>query len=342
VSTTDEDAESAVETLPAFDAQASVPGEGAPVEEQTPEILERPRDELLVGIASALLAISVFFPWYESAGGAIKVSGWASGTWGPISFFFALAAVAIVGLRRARVPLSFPLEHTLILEAVGWISVIGILIKRLRPLKLSDQLGGGTLGSARGIFIALGAAILVALLAGRLSTGTSFVIRPGWLRESGGKLVAAILVVALIAGIAFGLTNKAGDAKGAAPPKGSSITPVQGLPQCAKRLGFPVPSRVKPTTGIEPIGGVGYCVAQFTTTLSVTKAFRRYQTALAKAGWSFKTSAQPQTSSARALELTRPQCGTLSFVGRKGARQRELSAFFQDCSKVSRPPSRSP
>lgn len=289
------------------------PAQPGPYVERGPE---RPLDEGLIGIAAAALAFSTFLPWYSRGFGA-GVSGYASGTWGPIIFFLAVAAVAIVGLRLARASVSFPLGSPLILEGIGWVAVVGMLIKRwVEP---------GGLSPSGGQWVALGAAFGVALLAGRVSKDTPIVFLPGWYRGGAGRLGALLLTAALGAGIWQGLTNSAQEALfgGAVPgPTGGPPNQVQGLPGCAKDVSFPVPKGVVAKTGFETEGTLQNCTITLESSVSLVKTYARYRAALKGAGWRFDVPPTPaqQTGqqTTRILTLTEPQCGALS-MGRQPA-----------------------
>ncbi|HVL32321.1 MAG TPA: hypothetical protein VM600_01935, partial [Actinomycetota bacterium] len=86
---------------PAGDYAGAVATDEEPPPPSDPLLVERPLDELGAGIAALVLSASVFLPWY-SRPTLDGVSGWTSGSWGPIIFFLGLAAFAIVLIRRLR------------------------------------------------------------------------------------------------------------------------------------------------------------------------------------------------------------------------------------------------
>src|SRR5437588_2381589 len=180
--------------------EAALPRPAVPSKESAP-VVDKPWAEVGVGIFAVLLAGSVFLPWYHNA--LATVTGWSSGTWGPVIFFLALAALAIVVLRRAQVPVAFPVESPLVVEAIGWICVIGLILKRyFQPVVF-----GAKLPSAGWIFASLACALGLAILAGTASSNTAFVLRPRWFSGKPGWIGSAVLAIALAGGLAMGFTN---------------------------------------------------------------------------------------------------------------------------------------
>jgi hypothetical protein len=275
-----------------------------------PEAVERPRDELFVGVACAVLAATVFLPWYKSV--FRNVSGWSSGTWGPIIFFLALAGVAIVALRRLKVPIAFPFDHSLILEGIGWLSVGMAFIKRFFAPHLNTfKYQINTWPMLATMF----AAVAVALLGGRVSSGAPFVMRPGWFKDRAGKTGAALLGVALALGIAFGLTAGSSDASQATsnPLKSKQIL---GFPNCAKKAKFPQFAGFKATLGAEtPASGSqqASCVVTFTAPFTTKVALARIETALQGAHWTFAVAKTAAPASFASLTLKAPKCGAVTI-----------------------------
>jgi hypothetical protein len=300
-----------------------------------PPQIERPRDEALLGLACAVLVASVFFPWYK-LGTVRSVTGWASGTWGPVVLFLALAGLGVVALRRVRVAVVFPVDHSLVLEAIWWVSVAAIVVKRFFPPKI-QFLGG--LGSTWGFFVAMFAALAVALLGGRVSTGSPFVVRPGWFAGRAGKLGAGLLVVALAAGAAFGFTNSSEPKQGSAqqaPVVAPQTKQGKGLGPCAAQVRFPVPSGVTAKNWFaQTTGQTQFCAQILEAKLPVERVVSLYKVALRKAGWGFSQVANQYAKSS--FSLTKPRCGTLSFGYDEKTAKSTGTAVFSACSPRATP-----
>jgi hypothetical protein len=267
--------------------------------------VDRPLAELGVAVFGALLAASAFLPWYHSE--PTRVSGWASGTWGPVIFFLAAAAVVIVVLRRAGIGVAFPVEPTLVVEAIGWVCVIGLILKRYFPPKPF----GYKLPTDGWIFASLAFALGLALIAGIASSNAAFVLRPGWWKGAPGRIGAIVLVIALAGGLAFGFTNTA---VSTAVPKARVNPPAsefKGLPPCATRIHLPTPTGFTPTAGSE-VKGLNNCNVLFTSTLTVDVAFSRFVAALRGKGWSVSPG-RPATTF-RTARLGGRSCGALTLV----------------------------
>lgn len=301
-------------TFEMADRDPGAPAETLPAD---PTFIERPRDEMFTGIIAALLAASTFLPWYKAAFPPRTISGFASGTWGPIVFFLALAAVAIVVLRRLRVPVSFPIETSLMLEGFGWLSVAGALLKKFFVLH-QPGFGTGTgpaLTVEKGLYagVVLGAAL--AIVGARTASSAPMMLRPGWFASTAGKLGASVLAVALVLGLGLGFTASpfASSADVGASPNVPRPKQFKGFPPCATTAKFPQVPGVKASTGYSiEIEGRVTCGMQFTTTLSPRTALTRYEHALGKAKWTF-TKLPGTSPTISALTLTGPQCGTVSF-----------------------------
>ena len=116
----------------------------------------------VAGIASLILLISVFLEWYHVGAFGFRAggSGWDATKLAILVFLMALASIAIVALRIAQFDLSMiPIPIGVILLGLGGLSALIVLIRIIiRP-------GGGgiTLSVSYGIFIALLAAIAVAV-----------------------------------------------------------------------------------------------------------------------------------------------------------------------------------
>ena len=262
-------------------------------------VVDKPWAELGVGVSAVLLAGSVFLPWYHNA--LATVSGWSSGTWGPIIFFLALAALAIVVLRRMQVEIAFPVEAPRVVEAIGWICVIGLILKRyFQPVVF-----GTKLPSDGWIFAALASALGLAILAGTASSNTAFVLRPRWFGGTPGWIGSAVLAVALAGGLALGFTNTS--VPTAAPVKPApQPSQIRGLPNCAKRLHLPTPPGFTAYIGYES----SPCIALWYTSLPLAPAYARYMGALRAAHWTV-TDGQQKTGG-RSASLRGPACGSAS------------------------------
>jgi hypothetical protein len=285
-------------------ASAPIPRPSAPAKESQ-SVVDKPLAELGVAVFAAMLAASVFLPWYHNAPGT--VSGWASGTWGPIIFFLSLTAIAVVVLRRARIGVAFPVEPTLVIEAVGWICVIGLILKRYFPPKAF----GFKLPTDGWIFVSLAFALGLALLAGIASSNAAFVLRPGWLKGRAGRIGVVVLVIALAGGLSFGFTNTA---VSTAVPKARAPQPAstyKGLPPCARTYKMPTPVGFTPLSGTQ-IKGFTNCNALFTTTIGLDPGYKRFVAALQKAGWTVT----PGRSGAsyRTAGLRGRLCGNLTLI----------------------------
>jgi hypothetical protein len=254
-------------------------------------------------IVSAALAGSTFLPWYKGPSGfGIKATGWASGTWGPIIVFLALGSVVLIALRRIGVRVGLPVEESLIHEGAGWISLVGaVLMSRFRPgpkdLLTADY----------GVWIAIGAAAVLIVLAGRMSPHAPLHVRPGWQKGRAGLIGIVVLGIIVAGSAVFGVTNS---------PKlqatGSVSDPLTGsvrgkVPDCAKD--FPLPEGIKPQYGF---GVGGTCQVQMTSTKTTQVLIDEFRTLLRSKGWTF-TEDQRQPG-VWILAITKPRCGTLAIV----------------------------
>jgi hypothetical protein len=263
---------------------------------------------------AAVLVASVFLPWYKAPTGFAQkgLSGWATGTWGPVIAFLGLGALAIVALRRLRIPVSLPYPETIVLEAIGWVATLTAIVKaRFKPeYETTVHL---KVGLDNKIWIAVAAGLALALLAGRASGKTPFVAVPGWLRGRAGKIGLAVLLVIVAGGAAFGLTNKykpATTSAGGVTPGGAAPSTVRGkLPDCAK--GFPVPAIAKPYSG-QSSNANNTCVALLTSQSKATDVANAFRAALTKAGYKFTVKAG--VGGATVITLTSPRCGNLQIV----------------------------
>jgi len=253
---------------------APVAVEPAAHTEAPEDAVERPGLELLTGVFGLLLAVSAFLPWYLS--GDFKVSGWASGTTGPLVVALGILVAAVVALRRFGVAVSLPLQAALILEGAGWLAVVAIIPKRfMKPLPALDRHEVYQL-------LALLLAVGVAMAGGTVSRTASLVLRPGWLAMAGGKIGAGLLgAVVVVAGF-FGVTNDVVD-----PASFNVPQVVDGVPDCLKGAGFPIPKGVEATTGrqSDPRAEFPFCSVTLESRVSVNTTLIRYRSALRDAGY---------------------------------------------------------
>lgn len=287
------------------------PGEGTEESLAAPAVAEPapvsagvqiyPQD-LGVAALGLFLAIAAFFPWYSQVG--LQVSGWGSGTWGPLVFFLGLGVALLIGLRRAGVKVALPVEEPLLLEGAAWLAAFGVALKAVRPPTFALL----KMGPAWGTWLSLVAAVGLALLAGRMSPRAPLVWIPGWYRGTAGRAGVLVLGGVLAGSLGFGLANDStpGGATGGAS---SPITPIKGkLPKCAKEL--PVLKGLRPTVGYESSrGATGICVAQLTGRKSVRTFAKAYETALGRDGWKFSTT--QNTKTIVLYQLTKPRCGSV-------------------------------
>jgi hypothetical protein len=269
-------------------------------ERARPDVDTYPTD-IPIAIGAALLAGSVFLEWYKGPGG-LHVSGWASGSFAPLVLFLAAGSVLLVVLRRLRLMVNLPVEESLAHEAVGWLSLVAAVVKsRLRPSILSFSFT-----TSYGVWIAIGAAALLVVLAGRMSPRAPLVFRPGWHRGRAGT-VGLVLLLAVIAGSAvFGATNSPNFSDGSSNPQ-TFPGSVKGLPECAK--GFPFPSGVKPEFGFDT---TTTCQAQLSSTQSSTKLIDALKSSLKSGKWTFTEVKGAAGSSV--FTITKPRCATLAIV----------------------------
>lgn len=294
------------------------------------QVIESPRAELIAIGISLALAVSVFvLPWYTI--GSATLSGWKTGTWGPVVFFLALASATILGLRRVGVKIAFPVDHSLVIEGIGWICTVGILLKNLMRPAINSFPSNRHLLSLVSLLLAVG----LALIGPKLSGSAPFVIRPGWFASNAGRLGAAVLIVAIGAGAAFGLTVDP-NAKGTSlAGKNPAIKTIKGFPPCMKEAGFPLIKGVKAGDSVDA-REAKVCYASFSTKLTAATVFSQYKAALILAGWKVtipKTIKTPGAVSFRTLELRSPRCGRLQVItAAKGKGVSSMIATLQPCA----------
>ena len=277
-----------------------------------------------LAVVAALLAASTFLPWYRGPSGFdVSVTGWASGSWGPLVLFLAAGSLALVALRRFGVKVSLPVEESLLHEGAGWLALVAAVVKsRFRPGPANF------LGASYGVWVAIGAAALLIILAGRMSPHAPLVLRPGWMRGKAGVVGMVVLGVMVAGSAVFGVTNKPSlTAEG-----GPDVFPgtVRGrLPDCAK--GFPVPRDVKPELGF---GTGSTCQAQLTSSRSPTELAVAFRELLKSNRYTFTEVAGAPGSTV--FTITKPRCATLAVVpGETGS---VAAVAFSICATPTAPP----
>lgn len=283
--------------------------------------------DIPIALGAALLAASVFFPWYKGPSGfPVSVTGWASGSLGPLLVFLGAGSIILVALRRVGVTVSLPVEESLVHEAAGWLALVAAVVKsRWRPNVLGIQIA-----TSYGVWIAIGAAALLVVLAGRMSPRAPLVLRPGWHRARGGTLGAALLVVMVAGAAAFGVVNSPSTSGARSGPREFPGTVRNKLPDCAKD--FPLPAGLKPQLGFDA-GTV--CQAQLSSTRDSVSLLNAARAALKKARWTFtETKLVPGTST---FSITKPRCASLTVVGAQ--RGSILVIQYTSCSSPSPTPS---
>jgi hypothetical protein len=293
---------SIVSEVPASELIDGLHTEEPVLPKSAPEVERYPQD-IPVAILSAILAGSAFLPWYRSSGGGPSPSGWTSGTWGPIILALGVGSFLLIVLRRIKVAVGLPFEESLVHEAIGWVSLIGIALKsRFRP-------GSDLFGVGWGIYVAIGAAVPLLLIAGRMSPHAPLVVRPGWFRGRAGRIGIVVIAVVLAGGATFA-TRNAVDLKGTVGtnrrlPPGT----VRGLPKCAES--FPLPKNTKPTFGVGD-KDAPTCQAYFSDERSLADTVAAFKEALDKDGWVYTT--QQQSPAVTQFDISKPRCGQLYVV----------------------------
>ena len=260
-------------------------------------------------IVAALLAGATFLEWYKGPRGfGIDVSGWQSGTWGPIIAFLAAGSIVLIGLRRFGVHVSLPVDESLLHEGAGWVSLVGAVIKsRLRPGPT------GLLSASYGVWIAIGAAAVLIVLAGRMSPHAPFIVRPGWYRAKAGALGVAVIAIVVAGSGVFGAINSP-----SLEPQGNPNDLLAGtvrgrVPDCAK--GFPLTTGLKPQYGFGTGAACQVVLSSPKPPADVTAEFRAL---LRSRGYVFsEVNGAPGSV---ILTITKPRCATLAVVpGETGA-----------------------
>jgi len=265
---------------------------------------DRYATDLPILITSALLAGATFIPWYKGPRGfGLSVTGWASGSWGPLIAFLGLGSVALVVLRRLGVSVGLPVEESLLHEGAGWVALVGAVFKsRIRPGS------AGLLSASYGVWIAIAAAAILIVLAGRMSPHAGLVLRTGWHKGKAGVIGIVVLGIVVAGSAVFGVTNSPTLQPTGGSPSDLFAGTVRGrMPDCAK--GFPLPESIKPQYGF---GTGSTCQAQLTSSRPPAEITAAFDSLLRTRGWTFtKITGAPGST---IFTITKPRCATLAVV----------------------------
>lgn len=309
------------------------------VPDETP-LPERYPEDIAIIVVSAILAGSVFLPWYKLSSAfrqsTVTASGWETGTWGPMILFLGLASLVVAGLRRANVRVGLPVADSHLHEGIGWAAIIGAVIKlRAVPKEQGIQMGWNW-----GIIVAIVAAFVLAFLAGRMSGSMPFTTIPGWFKGRAGKIGLAVLVLAVAGSAAFGVTQNispyslatdGGD--GGDGGLGNSVLRDQ-FPKCAE--GFPRPADAKPREGVEQRGQIS-CVFTYATAMTPDELLKFYETELKKAGYTFTPIPSRGEGVGHAMTFTAPKCGSMSLQRAQGASESNVIVAVGGPCPTARP-----
>ena len=301
-------------------------------EEEPPPRISQPvgryPQDIPVAVLSAILAGSTFLPWYRAPGVA-SATGWSSGTWGPIILALGAGSFLLILLRRLKIPVGLPFEESLVHEGIGWLSLIGIALKsRFRP-------GQNLFGIGYGIYVAIGAAVLLLLIAGRMSPHAPLVVRPGWFRGRAGRIGMVVIALVLASAATFATTNAVNLSADTTTNRRLPPGTVRGLPKCAES--FPVPKDVRPTFGVGE-KDAPTCQAYFSDDRSLADAVAAFKESLDKAGWTYTT--QQQSPAVTQFDITKPRCGQLYVVSntQQGSSGSLAYATFGPCTPAPTAP----
>ena len=311
---------SEIEGTEAFPAQLEAP----PVPERRRREVDSYPTDIPIALASALLAASAFFPWYTGPEGfGISVNGWESGTLGPAIVFLAGGSLALVLLRRLRVHVTLPVEESLAHEAVGWISLVAAVVKsRIRP-----TLAELVLTTSNRVFITIGAAAVLIVLAGRMSPRAPLVLQPGWHRGRAGTVGLLVLIIVIAGAAVFGATNSPTlTADSRLNPDAFRGTVRGRVPDCARE--FPHPTGLTPQYGFDTGSSCQALLSSSQAPAPLVEAFRK---TLAAARWKFTEDERAPGSVV--FTITGPRCAILAVVPAEGGASVALA--FTPCSSPS-------
>ncbi|HEY5293980.1 MAG TPA: hypothetical protein VIJ70_00725, partial [Gaiellaceae bacterium] len=87
--------------------------------------------ERITWIAALVLALSSFMDWYAGSGVGVKLAviGWHTGVLGKLIFFIGLAVLALVALRESGFELPPVVPDSLVVLALGALSLVFVLIR---------------------------------------------------------------------------------------------------------------------------------------------------------------------------------------------------------------------
>lgn len=124
--------------------------------------------ERVTWVSGLVLALSAFMDWYAGSGVGVTLSviGWHTGVLGKLVFFLGLAVIALVALRESGFALPPTVPDSLVVLALGAVSLVFVLI---RLISIPDSMLPAD-GRGIGIWISLFAALGV--IAGGLLTAT--------------------------------------------------------------------------------------------------------------------------------------------------------------------------
>jgi hypothetical protein len=318
-----------------------------------PERADRYPQDWFVAVLSAALAATVFLPWYHVQFGTRKLplTGWQTGTWGPVVFFLALGSLALAVTRLAGVRVSLPLPHPTIHEGVGWVAIFAVLLKRLmRPALPDDLRFGAVVVQSWWILAPIIIGLLLAFMAGRMTSGPPLVIIPGWRRGREGAIGLALALVVVVGGIALGVTKSGsldtvirnkqnsalpGGGTNAGGSRPSAFKPLIGkFPACASSI--PSPPGAKPETAVEQ-SSTTPCIWVMNAESKPDAILSFYRTALQKDGFTYTVSQSNAAGST--LSFTGKKCGNISIQnaqpGKKGSR---VAVYLAPCPSAKATP----
>ena len=117
--------------------------------------------ERITWVAALVLALSSFMDWYAGSGVGVKLAviGWHTGVLGKLVFFIGLAVLALVALRESGFELPPVIPDSLVVLALGALSLVFVLI---RVISIPDAVLPAD-GRGIGIWISLLASLAVIL-----------------------------------------------------------------------------------------------------------------------------------------------------------------------------------
>jgi hypothetical protein len=157
------------------------------------------------------------------------------------------------------------------------------------------------------VYVAVGVAAILIILAGRMQPHAPLHIRPGWHRAKAGALGIVVIVAVVAGATAFGIINKT-ELQQSADQNDLLTGTVRGkLPDCAKD--FPMPKGLTPQYGF---GSGAACQAQLSSTSSSQDVANAFRALLRTKQYVFSEVAGAPGSVI--LTITKPRCATLAVV----------------------------